>query len=116
MTDAPPSTRSSVSGRPRAAVHGVDHVAGLVGHGLDHGPGQVGPPDAPGHTDEGAPGVGVPPRAAEPGEGRAPGRRRRCRRPSSASGPISAASAMMPSPSRSHWTAAPVTKMAPSRA
>ena len=32
----------------------------------------------------------------------------------SASGPVSAASAMIPSPSRSHWTAAPVTKIAPS--
>src|SRR5512143_2260328 len=31
-----------------------------------------------------------------------------------ASGPISAAEEMMPSPSRSHWMAAPVTKMAPS--
>ena len=33
-----------------------------------------------------------------------------------ASGPTSAAAAMMPSPSRSHWTAAPVTKMDPSSA
>ena len=33
-----------------------------------------------------------------------------------ASGPISAASAMMPSPSRSHWIAEPVEKIAPSRA
>ena len=33
-----------------------------------------------------------------------------------ASGPISAASAMIPRPSRSHWTAAPVTKIAPSSA
>ena len=31
-----------------------------------------------------------------------------------ASGPVSAASSMMPSPSRSHCTAAPVTKIAPS--
>ena len=31
-----------------------------------------------------------------------------------ASGPVSAASAIMPRPSRSHWTAAPVTKIAPS--
>ena len=28
--------------------------------------------------------------------------------------PVSAASPMMPSPSRSHWIAAPVTKIAPS--
>ncbi len=34
----------------------------------------------------------------------------------SASGPTSADSAMIPRPSRSHCTAAPVTKMAPSRA
>ena len=33
-----------------------------------------------------------------------------------ASGPISAASSMMPRPSRSHWIAAPVTKIAPSSA
>src|SRR5436190_1145078 len=33
-----------------------------------------------------------------------------------ASGPVSAASRMMPSPSRIHWMAAPVTKMAPSYA
>jgi hypothetical protein len=33
-----------------------------------------------------------------------------------ASGPMSAASAISPRPSRSHCTAAPVTKMAPSRA
>ena len=31
-----------------------------------------------------------------------------------ASGPVSLASVMMPSPSRSHWIAAPVTKIAPS--
>ena len=34
----------------------------------------------------------------------------------SARGPVSAASAMMPRPSRSHCTAAPVTKIAPSSA
>ncbi len=33
-----------------------------------------------------------------------------------ASGPVSAASVMMPRPSRSHWIAAPVTKIAPSMA
>src|SRR5262245_5275519 len=33
-----------------------------------------------------------------------------------ASAPVSDASAMMPSPSRNHWMAAPVTKMAPSNA
>ena len=33
-----------------------------------------------------------------------------------ASGPISADDSMRPSPSRSHWTAAPVTKIAPSSA
>ena len=34
----------------------------------------------------------------------------------SASGPISAAVEMMPSPSRSHWIAAPETKVDPSSA
>ena len=34
----------------------------------------------------------------------------------SASGPVSAASSMMLMPSRNHWIAAPVTKMAPSSA
>ena len=33
-----------------------------------------------------------------------------------ASGPISAAASMMPSPSRSHWIAAPETKADPSSA
>ena len=33
-----------------------------------------------------------------------------------ASGPSSAAASMMPSPSRSHWMAAPETKAEPSRA
>ena len=67
-------------------------------------------------ADDRAAGVRVPPRAAEAGERRHHVRRRRCRRPTRPAAPISAAAAMMPRPSRSHWTAAPVTKMAPSRA
>ncbi len=69
MTDAPPSARSSSTSRPDAADHGLDHVAGLEGHGLDHGPGQVGPAGAPGDAEQRAAGVGIPPRAAQAGEG-----------------------------------------------
>ena len=54
----------------RGGRHGVDDVAGLEGHRLDRGPGQVGPAGAAGDTDDRAPGVRVPLRAAEPGEGR----------------------------------------------
>ena len=49
--------------------HGLDDVACLIRHGLDHRPGQVAGPDAPGQADDGSAGVGVPPRAAQPGEG-----------------------------------------------
>ena len=62
--------RSVRTSRPLAAGHGVDHVAGLVGHGLHHRPGQVRPARAPGDAHERAPGVGVPPGAAQPGERR----------------------------------------------
>ena len=56
--------------RADSGGHGVDHVPGLVGHGLHHCPGQLGPAHASGEPDERAPGVGVPPGAAEAGEGR----------------------------------------------
>ena len=54
---------------PGGGGHGVDHVAGLVRHRLDDGAGEVGAGRAPGDADDRAPGVRVPARAAEPGEG-----------------------------------------------
>ena len=98
IAEAPPSARSAATGgrRPRPWL---DHVAGLEGHGLHDRPGQVGPGGPPGDADDRAPGVGVPPRAAEAGEGGHEVRRRRCRgdraRPAARS---RAALAMMPEP------------------
>ena len=46
----------------------VDDVAGLERHRLDDGPGDVGAGGAPGDAEDRAPGVGVPPRAAQAGE------------------------------------------------
>ena len=106
-TDAPPSARSACDVAARRRGHGVDDVAGLVGHRLHHRPGQVGPARAPGDARRPCPGrtgptTGVP----------SPVNAGTTNTPSvsghdAASGPISAASAMIPSPSRSHWTAAP---------
>ena len=51
-------------------AHRGDHVARLEADGVEHGPGEVGATGAPGDADDGAPGVGIPPRAPEAGEGR----------------------------------------------
>ena len=86
ITAAPPSTRSSLHLACRDAGHRLDHVAGLVRHRLDDGPGEVGAGRAAGDADHRAPGVRVPPRAAEAGEGRHDVRRRRCRAPTRPAG------------------------------
>ena len=116
MAEAPPSTRRSRTGRPAACVHGLDHVAGLERHGLHDGAGQVGARRAAGDAGERAAGVRIPPGAAEAGEGGHEHTPRRCRARTPPAGRPRRRGAMSPSPSRSHWTAAPVTKMAPSRA
>ena len=69
ITDAPPSTRSSVSGAAETACMASTTSRVWKAMASTDGPGQLRPPDAPGHTDDRAPGVGVPPRAAESGEG-----------------------------------------------
>ena len=54
---------------PRRRRHRLDRVAGLEGDRLEHGAGQVRPPRPPAEPDHRPAGVGVPPRASEPGEG-----------------------------------------------
>ncbi len=54
--------------RAAGAHHRLDDVAGLVGHRLDHGAGEVRLGGPAGDADHRAPGVGIPPRRAEPGE------------------------------------------------
>ncbi len=55
---------------PAGRRHGLDDRTGLVRHGLHHRPRQMGPSCPPGDPDQGAPGVGIPPRASQAGEGR----------------------------------------------
>ena len=102
----------------RAGVggHRVDDVAGLEGERLERGAHEVRPRDAAGEAEHGAARLGVPVRRAEPDEGRhdvdAERRRRRCA-PGARTRPPSSRS---PSPSRSHWMAAPAMNTAPSSA
>jgi hypothetical protein len=55
--------------KPGVALHGLDHVIGLVRHALQHGAGKVRLARAAGDADEQAAGVRIPVRRAEPGEG-----------------------------------------------
>ena len=80
ITDAPPSTRSSRSGCAAGPHHRLDRITGLERHRLDDGPRQVAARGAAGDPDDRAPGVGVPPRRPEPGEGGHDEHARRCRR------------------------------------
>ena len=99
-----------------ADVHRVEHVAHLEGDRLQRGPDDVRARRAPGQADDQAAGVRVPVRGAEPGQrghedhalGVGHGRRR--------SASVSAAEPTICRPSRSHCTAAPVTKIEPSLA
>ena len=96
--------------------HRLEHVAHLERDRLERGAHDVRAGRAAGEADEQAAGVRVPVRGAEPGQrghehhavGVVDGRRR--------AAAVSAADPTICSPSRSHCTAAPVTKIAPSSA
>ena len=110
--------------RGRAAVgaqhlelprHRVDHVRDLEGDRLERRPRDVLARGAARDPADQAAGIGIPVRRAEPGQRRhevdAPVEST-CR----ASVSESAASEISPSPSRSHWMAAPLARIAPSSA
>ena len=64
ITDAPPSTRSSLQRRAAGPHHRLDRIAGLERHRLDDRTGEVGARGAAGDADDRAPGVRIPPRRA----------------------------------------------------
>ena len=107
---------SSRSGLPDAAsmrAHGVD---GLVGDRLERRAREVRARRCRASARRSSR-ARRGPSAASPGRSApARSRRRRCPPASAASSSVSAATSMIPSPSRSHWTAAPVTKIAASSA
>ena len=112
----PPSTLSTSSVHAGVLLHRLDDVAALVADRLQRGPGQVRVGVEAGQPDDRAAGVGAPVRREQPGE-----RRHEVdaavvldlRGPASRS---RAAPLMMPSWSRSHCTAEPVTAIEPSSA
>ena len=115
LTVAPPSARSSASGSRAGALHRPHRVDGLVGHRLERRAREVRAAAAAREPDDRPARVGIPVRRAQPGErGHEVDAVVGVQRAASAS--VSAASAMIPSPSRSHCTAAPVTKIAASSA
>ena len=96
-------------GACRTRSHCLLHISHAEGDRLHDGSGQLRLAGAAGDADDGPAGIGVPiglPRPVKAGT--------RNTSPVSgteaANGPISAASEMIPKPSRSHWMAAPVTK------
>ena len=102
--------------RPRPAPGRRTASTRLIGDRLERGPGDLLATGAAGQSDDRAPRVGIPPGGAEPGQRRhevdaVVARRGRRRSPR-----VSAASAISPRPSRSHWIAAPVTNTAASSA
>ena len=97
-------------------LHRVDDVAALVADRLQRGPGQVGVGVEAGQADDRAAGVASASTARTGRRTPARSTRRRCPRPARASDSLSAAPEMMPSWSRSHCTAEPVTAIEPSRA
>ena len=114
----PPSTRSTVSARGGGPVgaHRLDQVAGLVADRFERGAGELGGAGIAREAIERAARLRVPIRRAEADEGRHEidllgriGPLRRAR-------PTPAAVAISLSPSRSHCTAAPAMKIAPSSA
>ena len=115
----PPSTRSTVSAAaPRQSRRmASSRSRGLEADGFERGAGDLGRAGVAGEAEDRAARLGVPPRRAEAGEGRhqidllrvgSAGRRHRA-------GLVGAAR-RSPSPSRSHCTAAPATKIEPSSA
>ncbi len=68
MADAPPSTRSSVSGLPYR-VHGIEHVGHLEGDALQGGAGDVARLRAAAKANDQAAGVRIPVRRAQAGKG-----------------------------------------------
>ena len=115
MAAAPPSARSAESGWGDAAA--IASVMSRTWNAIASTQARASwaRPGAAGEAGDDAARLGIPPRAAEPGE-----RGDEVTPPLSgteaARGPTSAADEMMPSPSRSHWMAAPETKAEPSSA
>ena len=115
MADAPPSTRSSPNGVPDALV--MASTTSRVWNAID---------STTARARWARPAPRVRPRMVPRAYGSQYGAPRPVKAGTmttpavsstdSASGPICAASSMIPSPSRSHCTAAPVTKIAPSSA
>ena len=96
--------------------HGLDQVERLIGDRLERGAGEMRAGRVERQAEDRAARIRVPMRRAEADEGRAPYRRRGYRATRVARLSVSAASAITPSPSRSHLTAAPATKIDPSSA
>ena len=115
ITDAPPSTRNAASGVPLAAAIASTDIAGLVGHGFHDSAGDVRLRRAAGDPDDCATRDTDPTTGCRARQRLEPRRHHRCRACWPPSGPMSAAESIRPKPSRSHWIAAPVTKIAPSK-
>ena len=111
----PPSTRSAAGAPPASSAIACEQVVRLVADGLQRGAHDVGARAVAGEAEDGAARVRVPAGGAQAGEGRhqvdaaASGR-------AAATVSDSAAAPIARSPSRSHCTAAPATKMLPSSA